>query len=511
MVDDAPVNRRVLRSILRQAQAEVLEAEDGEAALALCREQRPALVLLDVLMPGLDGFAVCERLKADPATAEIPVIFLSALDRPDDKVRGLELGAADYVTKPFDPAEVLARVRTQLRLHELTAALYEKQRQQEADLRAAAEVQRALLPPPELRLPGLSAARRYEPAQTIGGDLLGVIPLGLRHVGLFVLDVSGHGVPSALVAAIAARNFAPEAGLVVRADGTPAAPAEVLARLDGECPFERFERFLTAAYAVIDVDTGRLRCASAGHPPGVLQRLDGTLDRLERGGGILGVGLGPYEQDERVLEPGDRLFLFTDGLTEHRGADGTQLGQGGVEARIGATADWTLAEAAESVLLAARAHGHGAPFADDAALLAVEYTGLLDGPHLQMALVPQLAESRRACAALRRLGARAGWPEALIAELELATAEGVVNAVRHGRPPLRFSAAEARGAIELRFADAGPGPDPERLRRAAEAPDDPLALAEGGRGLELLAALADELKIEPRAGGHDLVLRKRRG
>lgn len=510
VVDDAAVNRRVLRSILRRADAEVLEAADGERALVLCRSERPALVLLDVLMPGLDGFEVCRQLKADATTAGIPIIFLSSLDRPDDKVRGLELGAADYVTKPFDPAEVLARVRTQLRLAELTQALVEKQRRIEEDLRAAAEVQRALLPPPELRLPGLFAAHRYEPAQTIGGDLVGVQPLGLRHVGLFVLDVSGHGTPSALVGAIAARNFAPEAGLVVRADGTPVDPAEVLQRLDRECPFERFERFLTAAYAVIEIESGRLRCASAGHPPAVLLRVDGTLERLESGGGILGLGLGHFDQDERRLEPGDRLFFFTDGLTERRAADGRQWNQAGIEARIAATADWALPAACESVLLAARAWGGGAAFADDAALLGVEYSGT-SGALARVTLEPQLTESRRACAVLRRVAARAEWPEATIAELELATAEGVVNSLRHGRPPFAFGVQEDADGIELRFSDAGPGPDPARLAPEPEpVPEDPLALAEGGRGLALMRDLADELRIEPRAQGHDLVLRRRR-
>ena len=114
IVDDTPTNRKLLSSILSRDDCEILEASDGAHGLRLAREASPDLILLDIMMPEMDGYDVCEALKADPVTAGIPVIFLSARTDPADKIRGLELGAVDYVTKPFSRGEILARVHTHL-------------------------------------------------------------------------------------------------------------------------------------------------------------------------------------------------------------------------------------------------------------------------------------------------------------------------------------------------------------------------------------------------------------
>ncbi|MEC7816118.1 MAG: HD domain-containing phosphohydrolase [Pseudomonadota bacterium] len=115
LVDDEATNLQVLRNILSD-HYRLLFAKDGERALALAREHRPDLILLDVMMPGLSGHSVCKTLKADPDTRAIPVIFVTALSDPDDEAHGLELGAVDYITKPVSPAIVRARVRNHLSL-----------------------------------------------------------------------------------------------------------------------------------------------------------------------------------------------------------------------------------------------------------------------------------------------------------------------------------------------------------------------------------------------------------
>lgn len=135
IVDDQPANLELLMATL-EAQHRVLFATDGSRALELARRFRPDLILLDVLMPGLDGFEVCTRLQREEATARIPVIFLTGRDREEDEARGLALGAVDYITKPFTPALVKARVATHLRLHAALAELAEKN----AELERAAEL-----------------------------------------------------------------------------------------------------------------------------------------------------------------------------------------------------------------------------------------------------------------------------------------------------------------------------------------------------------------------------------
>jgi formate hydrogenlyase transcriptional activator len=127
MVDDTPANLHLLFDLLSEAGFEVLVAEDGESALARAQYTRPDLILLDVLMADMDGFETCRRLKANPDAQSIPVIFMTSLVDTVDKVRGFQLGAVDYITKPFQIEEVLARINTHLTLQRLKTTLQEKE------------------------------------------------------------------------------------------------------------------------------------------------------------------------------------------------------------------------------------------------------------------------------------------------------------------------------------------------------------------------------------------------
>lgn len=334
MVDDQLQNRRLLQFILAQDDVDVLLAEDGEQGLRMVREEPPELVLLDVMMPGMDGFEVCRRLKSDTVTADVPVIFLTALTESADKVRGIDLGAVDYVTKPFDSAEVLARVRSQLRIRALTASLRQanrelvaKQRDLDADLRAAADIQASLLP---RRLPDLSSvdmAWSFVPCQSVGGDIVSVQELG-DLLALTVLDVSGHGVPAAMVTVSVSQALGPAAGIVVDTYGTAREPDEVVRRLDREFPMERFDKYFTMAYVSLDPATGEVQYCNAAHPPPMLLRADGSVERLEEGGTIVGMGaVLPFDLGHAILRPGDRLFIITDGITEAPSRSGEEYGE----------------------------------------------------------------------------------------------------------------------------------------------------------------------------------------
>jgi len=388
LVDDAPVNLKVLMSFLGGDGHRLFTASNGHEALDLARREIPDLILLDIMMPGMDGFTVCSELKAEPATAEIPVVFLSALSESADKVKGLGLGAVDYITKPFEKGEVLARVNTHLRFYELMRSLRrmnqelaDKQRLLEEDLRAAADIQRALLPRPSLALPGVSLAWRFEPCATIGGDIFNALVLDERALGFFILDVSGHGVPSAMVTVSAAQSLSPVAGLVTRPPASitrrAVAPSAVLAELDREYPFERFERYFTISYLVLDASSGTLRFSSAGHPAPLLLRPDGSLDELSAGGPIIGAGFGPatFDEGEEKLEPGDRVFLYTDGIPEYENAQGVILGAPRFRETLSEGAPLGLEAACERVISAVREFGGSSPPRDDLSLLSFEYVG----------------------------------------------------------------------------------------------------------------------------------------
>jgi sigma-B regulation protein RsbU (phosphoserine phosphatase) len=389
IADDTPVNLKVLSAILTAAGHTPLHATNGQATLDLARREGPDLILLDIMMPGKDGYAVCAELKADPALADIPVIFLSALQQTADKVRGLELGAADYVAKPFDRAEVLARINTQLRLRQLTrsllqanAALQERQSRLEEDLRAAADIQRALLPKEGLSLPGVSLAWHFAPCEAVGGDLFGALVLDDRSLGFYILDVSGHGVPSAMLTVSAAQSLTPGGGIVCRREpdsllARAVPPAEVLSALDREYPFERFERYFTISYLVLELEGGTLRYSSAAHPPPLLLHPDGTLREMTEGGPILGAGLGPalFEEGQRQLHGGERVFLYTDGIPEFEDPGGRLFGRDSFCRVLRETASLSLAAACEQVAAALREFGGTRAPQDDVSLLAFELVG----------------------------------------------------------------------------------------------------------------------------------------
>lgn len=144
LVDDNPTNLEVLFNSLSDSGFKLLIAEDGESAIALAHDAQPDMILLDVMMPGLDGFATCQRLKAEAATQAIPVIFMTALSETIDKVKGLSLGAVDYVTKPFQPEEVLARVKTHLALRQLQHQLQVQNQQLQQEIAERQQAEQAL-------------------------------------------------------------------------------------------------------------------------------------------------------------------------------------------------------------------------------------------------------------------------------------------------------------------------------------------------------------------------------
>ena len=386
VVDDDADMRRLMSSSLHKAGYDVVEAASGEEAVLRIPEIAPDLILLDIVMPGMDGFAVCERLKGDPRTSDIAVIFLSARGEAADKIRGLEIGAADYVTKPFDRGELLARVGNQLKIHRLTREvmeanrdLREKQRRLDEDLRAAAEIQSDLLPQ---KLPvsgGVGFAWRFEPSQVIGGDVFNAFQLDNRTLGLYMADVSGHGAAAALLTASISQVLQPHGDVVLgkgrEGKRKPRSPGEVLERLDREYPLERFDRYFTIFYALLNTESAAMVYSSAGHPPPLLVCTDGTIRRLDRGGTIIGLGKDvPFEEGREELNAGDRVFFYTDGLIEHQGT-GEPYGMDRLAAFLAAGSAFPLPVLLDRLLSDLRGFGEDRAFQDDVSVMALEFSG----------------------------------------------------------------------------------------------------------------------------------------
>ena len=311
IVDDTPLNLGVISGALKDFYKTKV-ATNGEKALALASaDEKPDLILLDVMMPGMDGYEVCSRLKADPATCEIPVIFLTGQTSVEDETRGFEVGAVDYIHKPFSPAVVKARVRSHILLREARAQLAERLLALNNELEMARQIQLSILPHSLPKLPGLDIAARFLPMTSVAGDFYDFIQIDETHLGMLIADVSGHGLPSALIASML------QVALTAQV-GHASEPAKVLFGLNRALCGKFTHNFVTAAYVYVDLEKNLMRYAGAGHPPVLEWRNStGKTAKVLENGLVLGMfEEATYEALELILEAGDRHILYTDGILE---------------------------------------------------------------------------------------------------------------------------------------------------------------------------------------------------
>jgi sigma-B regulation protein RsbU (phosphoserine phosphatase) len=329
IVDDNEANRALLTRHLRKQGYTVSLAENGRQALEKLRARPFDLVLLDVLMPEMNGYQVLETMKQDPLLRHIPVIMISALDDLEMLARCIERGAEDYLSKPFDAVLLQARIGSSLekkRLHDQEQrtyrALVESQSQLKAELAEAAAYVQSLLPPP---LEGeVRAQWRFQPSAELGGDIFGYHWLNPAHLAIYLLDVSGHGVGAALLS-VSVLN-------VIRAESLAGAdfsePASVLQHLNRVFQMDRQNNLIfTIWYGVFNPATRQLTYASGGHPPAVLidpsNGRGSGLRQLSTFGRLLGFDPATEFRSNSCNVPrGSRLYVFSDGAYEISSPDG---------------------------------------------------------------------------------------------------------------------------------------------------------------------------------------------
>lgn len=361
VVDDTPTNLLMAKSILESEGFRTLTSGDGVSARHLCRAQQPDLILLDVLMPGESGFDTCAKLKSDPVTADIPIIFLSSLDDVRSKVAGLKMGGVDYIAKPVHGQEVLARVRVHLRIRDTNRALV---RQQRARLEQLRDAQQSILVRPE-DCPEANFAVYYRPLEEAGGDFYDVIPLGAGIFAYFVADISGHGVSAAFLTSAVKALLRQYGGPVFSPEDTLRGVDSVMGQMLGE------EQYLTACYARLNRQSRVLTVVSAGHPPLILVSLDGVVRTVDLASDPLGMfgAATLHRQDLRVAR-GDRFFMYSDGVIESSPGAGRRDGQERLVAACIRHRGAPLAESAATIVRELRLED-SAP-EDDLLLLATE-------------------------------------------------------------------------------------------------------------------------------------------
>jgi serine phosphatase RsbU (regulator of sigma subunit) len=382
VVDDNEMNRDLLSRRLAKRGHDVLMAEDGYRALEMIEDHDFDLILLDIMMPGLDGYEVLAKIREQRGPGNLPVIMATAKDESQDIVRAFKLGANDFVTKPFDFPVVRARVATQVALKRSQQALAKALDRIQKNLDAAARIQQSFLPTADPGIAGVRFAWKYEPCDELAGDTLNIIPLDDRHVGVYVLDVSGHGVASSLLSVALSRLMtrltASDSILWNEAEDRPSTPTEVVDELAQRFPYDiETGQYFTLAYGVLDVERRQLCYTSAGHVPIILARPGADPVQLDSTGppvALVPSEIMPSEYTESVVDlaPGDRLYLYSDGIPEATNPDDEQFG----EARLGELVTELLSEDLDNTLGMlvdrVRAWCGEAAFDDDVTVLAVE-------------------------------------------------------------------------------------------------------------------------------------------
>ena len=317
IVDDNPANLEILQMRLAANNYKILTAADGEAGLAMARDTQPDLILLDIMMPKMDGLEVCRRLKEDASLPFIPIIMVTAKADSKDIVAGLEAGGDEYLTKPVDHAALVARVKSMLRIKSLHDKVIDQSNQLKIQLKTATKIQSLFWPDiPQLEGGGHVWAFSV-PATYVGGDLYDIIPLPDESFLAYVADVSDKGVPAALIMAALSTKIRSEARFQTEVDRLLENVNQSMHSLISEEGF-----FATIVLLRYWNQVGKIQLALAGHLPPLWIGSSG-IENLPQ---PIGISLGvkqdaKYEKNEIFLSPGQSVLLFTDGVIEAQNED----------------------------------------------------------------------------------------------------------------------------------------------------------------------------------------------
>jgi sigma-B regulation protein RsbU (phosphoserine phosphatase) len=370
IVDDVKFNRVFLDKTLRSCGfTNLLCVASAEEALAKIKEFQPDMVLLDIMLPGMDGFACCERLRSRKEYRDLPILIETSIVEPELRVKAFRKGATDFVSKPIDPDELCARVTVHLeKRHSLKTLQIYKSRIQ-AELESARQLQIGILPDADKiqeyeRRCGLTIASAFEPASELGGDLWGVQPIFPHQTALWLVDFSGHGMSAALNAfrlhAYLKENI-PEA----------ARPGEYLSRLN-EKLLNLLPRgqFASMFYGIIDIQSGQLFYARAYMPhPIILHRATGKAEKLEGNSPPLGVGMHFYQTQSVSFTSSDVLILYSDALVETPDTKKNFISEERLLEMIENSAASSVQELKDSLLLRFKQHAGGC-LRDDLTIVA---------------------------------------------------------------------------------------------------------------------------------------------
>ena len=383
VVDDNEDNRYTLtRRLTREGYTNISVAEDGRQALEMVKARAFDLVLLDIMMPQVNGYEVLERMKADAQLRHVPVIMISAVGEMDSVIRCIELGAEDYLPKPFNPTLLRARVGASLEKKRLRDNIVQHVRRMERDLETAREIQLSMVPtdfPVAQNSQGLEVYAMLQPAYEVGGDFYDFFWLTPDRLCVLVADVSDKGASAALHMARAKASIrflcdSEDSGYMPNA-------AELVERIDRELSRDNpHAMFITLLLAVVNARTGDIEWCNAGHNPPCVMSAEGAVTVL---GGECGIPVGIDPKFFRSAETsqipkGGSLFVYTDGVTEAMNSQNDMFGVERLDAILRACvtpAAQAPREVIAAVLGAVQAFAGEARPSDDITMLACRWHG----------------------------------------------------------------------------------------------------------------------------------------
>jgi len=516
-VDDTPENLDVVKGIL-SADYIVKAATSGPMALKIAEKQPPDLILLDIMMPEMDGYEVCRRLKDNEFTKDVPVIFLTAMDQTTDEAQGFELGAADYMTKPVNPPILKARVATHLALKSSMDQLQSafdiikkhKERMQQ-ELNVGRDIQMSMLPvdfPPFPERTEFSIHALLKPAREVGGDFYDFFFVSEDEICLVLGDVSGKGVPAALFMAVTKTMTKTQA-----ADDS--SPASIVTRVNEELSADNPAcMFVTLFVAIVNVRSGELRFTNAGHNPPYILRRDGKLDCLDqRHGPIIGAVEGvAFREDQVQIGEQDTLLLFTDGVTEAMDTSDQLYSEDRLEEFL-RKADNTPDQLTGDVLNAVEQFATGAEQADDITLLAfrVEQTPeKISTDELHLVAAKDLSEIERINAEFTQFAEERGLAAGVSQKVCIVFDDLLNNIISYGfdddeEHQINIDISVTAEQLVITVADDGVPFNPfDRV-----GPDTSLSLEErdiGGLGVLLVTQLMDQCSYQRRRDSNVVTL-----
>jgi len=322
-IDDSKLNRAIIKKTLTELNMKVDEAVDGIDGLNALKNKKYDLVLVDIIMPKLDGFGFLAKFKEVVGNNFIPVVLMTGSDDLNSKIKGLRIGADDFLLKPLNEKELVARVLSLLRLKSVHNELYERNLLLKKELEIAKRVQQFIIPKDFSQISYPTVCGRYLPIEDLGGDFYDCYQLSDDKYGFLIADVTGHGIPAALVMSMAKMMFSIYA---TRINSTSKLFATVNLQLSG---LLLDSQFITAFFVIYDNKNNTISYSNAGHTRALYYRESKKkVVALDAKGFFIGISKDTtYEEKTLSIEPGDKLLLYTDGITEIKNYDGDEYGE----------------------------------------------------------------------------------------------------------------------------------------------------------------------------------------